>query len=72
MNRIGDSALLLAIAFLTYFTFSVDFSIIFALIPILKEISLVFFTFKINFIDLIGILLIIAAFAKSAQLFLHT
>ena len=72
INRIGDSALLLAIAFLIYLTSSVDFSIIFSLIPLLDQTTIFLFNTSIRAIDIISFLLLIAAFAKSAQLFLHT
>jgi NADH-ubiquinone oxidoreductase chain 5 len=74
INRIGDFALLLAI-FLIYFIFnSLDYDIIFTLVPLcnFNELKIIFGNLHIPIIDLICILLFIGAMGKSAQLGLHT
>jgi proton-translocating NADH-quinone oxidoreductase chain L len=65
-NRIGDVSFFafLAMLFMVYGSF--DFSVIF---PAVSEINYSVFGFNIN--ELIGLFIIIAAMAKSAQLFLH-
>jgi hypothetical protein len=62
MNRVGDMGL--SIGFFALFTIfgSLDYSIIFSLVPFISE----------DFITIIGILLLIGAMAKSAQIPLHS
>jgi len=72
VNRIGDFALLLAI-FSIYMTYnSLDYEIIFTLIPISLGLSLNVGSLLVSNVDLICILLFIGAMGKSAQLGLHT
>ena len=72
VNRIGDIGLALAM-FVIYDTFkSLKFSVIFSTIDLLKETEIIFFNYSINAFMLIGILLLIGATGKSAQLGLHT
>jgi NADH:ubiquinone oxidoreductase subunit 5 (subunit L)/multisubunit Na+/H+ antiporter MnhA subunit len=72
VNRVGDAALAIAI-FILFYTFkSLDFNVIFPLVPYLLNDSLVLATFEINTITAIGILLLLGAAGKSAQLGLHT
>jgi len=72
INRIGDFALLLAI-FSIYLTYnSLDYDIVFSLVPLSKDFKLIVGDFQIPVIDLICILLFIGAMGKSAQLGLHT
>jgi NADH-quinone oxidoreductase subunit L len=59
--------------FLLYYTFkSLDFSIIFALVPYLIIDTISIFSIEINTLNLIGILLLIGCAGKSAQIGLHT
>lgn len=72
VNRIGDVGLAVAM-FIVYDIFkSLDFSVIFASVDLLKNTDLVFFTSNFNFLNLTGLLLLIGATGKSAQLGLHT
>jgi proton-translocating NADH-quinone oxidoreductase chain L len=72
VNRIGDFGLALGI-FTIYITFnSVEYSTVFALVPLFEEDVLVFLNFETFLLTLIGILLFIGAVGKSAQLGLHT
>jgi proton-translocating NADH-quinone oxidoreductase chain L len=72
VNRIGDFALLLAI-FAIYFVFnSLDYDVIFGLVPLMLESKIVFGALEFGSIDTICILLFIGAMGKSAQLGLHT
>ncbi len=72
VNRIGDSSFLIAIALIYYVFRSFDFAVIFSLIDFYKYSSLNFFGFEIYVVNLLSLLLFIAAVGKSAQLGLHT
>jgi NADH-ubiquinone oxidoreductase chain 5 len=72
VNRIGDFALLIAL-FTIYFMFnSLDYDIVFSLVPLAIDYKVVGMGFQIPIIDLIGIFLFIGAMGKSAQIGLHT
>jgi NADH-ubiquinone oxidoreductase chain 5 len=72
INRIGDFAMLLAI-FAIYFIFnSLDYDIVFSLVPFVLSNNLLIGTLEFRALDLICILLFIGAMGKSAQLGLHT
>jgi len=72
INRIGDFGLALGI-FLIFIHFkSVDYATIFALTPFYLNTQFQFFSFSLNILDVIGLLLFIGAIGKSAQLGLHT
>jgi len=72
INRIGDFGLALGI-FLIYITFnSVEYSVVFSLIPLFDNDYVQFLNCNIHLLNLIGFLLFIGAVGKSAQLGLHT
>lgn len=72
VNRIGDFGLALGI-FSIYILFnSVEYSTVFALIPIYENDTLNFLGFDFHGLTLIGFLLFVGAVGKSAQLGLHT
>jgi len=72
LNRIGDFGLALAI-FSIYSCFnSLDYSVVFALAPSIKNHSISFLSFHFDCLNLIGFLLFFGAVGKSAQLGLHT
>jgi proton-translocating NADH-quinone oxidoreductase chain L len=72
VNRVGDLGLALGIfIFFTYFK-SVDFSVIFSMIPLLVNESFNFFYFDFNILTLGTLFLFVGAVGKSAQLGLHT
>lgn len=72
VNRVGDFALLLAI-FTIYFVYnSLDYDIVFTLVPLFIDYSVILGNIKIPVTDLICLLLFIGAMGKSAQLGLHT
>lgn len=72
INRIGDFALLISI-FLIYFIFnSLDYEIVFSLVPLLYNTFIIFGGLHIPVIDLICLFLFFGAMGKSAQLGLHT
>lgn len=72
VNKIGDYALFLAIV-LIYLTFkSVDYSVVFLLIPFFVYSKTFIFFYYFNTINVICFLLFIGAVGKSAQIGLHT
>jgi proton-translocating NADH-quinone oxidoreductase chain L len=72
INRVGDFALLLAI-FLIYSTVnSLDYDVVFTLMPLFQGYTFSIGTAQFFVIDSICILLFIGAMGKSAQLGLHT
>ena len=72
VNRIGDFGISLAIALLFFVFQTLDFSIIFNLIPTVIHENFIFFGFSINKVTLISILIFVGAVGKSAQIGLHT
>lgn len=72
VNRVGDFGLALGI-FSIFITFnSVEYSTVFALVPLFEGDLLTFLGYDCHLLTLIGILLFIGAVGKSAQLGLHT
>jgi len=72
VNRVGDFALLLAI-FSIYCIFNtLDYDIVFTLVPLFVDYNIVIGTLQFPVIDVICILLFIGCMGKSAQLGLHT
>ena len=72
VNRIGDFALSIGI-FLTFYTFkSLNYLVIFPLIPLFSDNFIYFLNFKLHNLTLISIFLFLGAVGKSAQLGLHT
>jgi NADH-ubiquinone oxidoreductase chain 5 len=71
VNRVGDLGLALGI-FLIFLVFkSVDYSIVFSLVPYYSSKTITFLTFEFNLLTLINLLLVIGVMGKSAQLGLH-
>jgi NADH:ubiquinone oxidoreductase subunit 5 (subunit L)/multisubunit Na+/H+ antiporter MnhA subunit len=71
VNRIGDFGLALGIFTAFYLTKAVDFFTIFTCINKLKNIDIIYLSFNINAINVMGIFLFIGAVGKSAQAGLH-
>lgn len=72
VNKIGDIALLLALAGSFFIFQSIDFSVIFTLTPYVLEEHLFLANFQIKLITIIAFLMFLGAVGKSAQLGLHT
>jgi NADH-quinone oxidoreductase subunit L len=72
VNRIGDFGLAIGIFTLYFYFKTLDYSVIFALVPQFASYSIYFFSYSINLLDFIGFFLFIGAVGKSAQLGLHT
>ena len=72
LNRIGDLGLIIGI-FLIHLTFkALDYSTVFAMVPLLSDVPINFFNLRLHTIDLICFFIFIGAIGKSAQLGLHT
>jgi proton-translocating NADH-quinone oxidoreductase chain L len=72
INRIGDLAILIAI-FSIFFNFNtLDYDIVFCLVPFFITKVFYVFNFEIPILDFICIMLFCGAMGKSAQLGLHT
>ncbi len=70
-NRVGDFALLIAIFSLYYIFGTLNYEIIFNLVPTYLDLNFNIETFQISAVDIICILLFLGAMGKSAQLGLH-
>ncbi len=70
-NRVGDLCLLLGIFIIYYFLQTLDFFLIFDNYLILQNANIDLIFFKINVLNIICFFLLIAAMAKSAQIFLQ-
>ena len=72
MNKIGDFGIALGI-FAIFATFnSIEFAVVFPIVPYFYNETFVIFGFQINKITFISLLLFLGAIGKSAQLGLHT
>jgi len=72
VNRIGDFFLLLAILTIFFVFNSLDYDVVFSLIPLAINYKIVLLGFQLPVLDLISLLLFGGAMGKSAQLGLHT
>lgn len=72
VNRIGDFGLAIAIFTIYSYFQTLDYGVVFSLVPFFKETTLAFFSFEVSLLDFIGFFLFIGAVGKSAQLGLHT
>lgn len=72
INRIGDFGLSLGIAAIFLSFNSLDFPIIFSLVPYISLDNFILFGFELNKITIISLLIFIGAVGKSAQIGLHT
>jgi len=70
-NRIGDLGLFLAMFLVYFYLKTFDFLIIFDNVNVLQLVRFDFLIFELNCLDLVCFLLVIAAMAKSAQIFLN-
>lgn len=72
VNKIGDMAVLLGISISFFVYYSVDFSILFTLIPYLVGDVCTLGNLECSSMTALALLLFIGAVGKSAQLGLHT
>jgi NADH-quinone oxidoreductase subunit L len=71
LNRVGDSAYIAACSFLFLIFKSLDFSVVFSLLPFIINENLIFLGFNFSIIEIIAFLFVIGSVGKSAQLGLH-
>lgn len=72
VNRIGDCAFIGAAGILFAFTHSFDYAVLFNLLPQLAQLEISLLGWSLPLLELVGLLFLLAAAAKSAQLGLHT
>jgi NADH-ubiquinone oxidoreductase chain 5 len=72
MNKVGDFFLGVGIVMIFYSFKSLDYSVVFALVPSVANTFYGLLFFEIDKLSLIGLLLFLGAVGKSAQLGLHT
>ena len=71
INRVGDFFILLAI-FLIFIVFdTLDYNVIFSIVPLIVSYNIVILDLKISVIDIISLFLLLGAMGKSAQIGLH-
>lgn len=70
-NRVGDLGIILALSLIYKEFNSLDYDVVFSLVPYSLNSTFSFFSFELNIITLITLFLFIGAIGKSAQLGLH-
>ena len=72
MNRIGDFGIFIGILLVFLMCNSIEFSVVFNLIPFFKDKTILIFYYSYNLLSVIAIFLFIGVVGKSAQIGLHT
>jgi len=72
MNRLGDIGVTLGIALIFFAFKTLDFELIFSLVPYFYSKQVLFIGYSFNYLTLTTLFLFIGVVAKSAQLGLHT
>jgi len=72
INRIGDFGISLGIAAIIITVFSVDFPVLFTILPFQTTETFEILNFNVSKITCISLFLFIGAIGKSAQIGLHT
>jgi proton-translocating NADH-quinone oxidoreductase chain L len=72
VNRLGDFGFLCGSLLLFYYFRSLDFSIVFNLVPYFREVYLSFIYFEFKILDVVSLLFFVGSMGKSAQIGLHT
>ena len=72
VNRVGDFSLSIGIFLVFYIFKSVNYLLIFPMVPLFLNHYIIFLNFKLHSLTLIAIFLFLGAVGKSAQLGLHT
>jgi NADH-ubiquinone oxidoreductase chain 5 len=72
VNRIADMALTIGIILIFLTFLSLDFDIVFAIVPFLKNETIYILNYELHTVTLISLLIFVGAMGKSAQLGLHT
>jgi NADH-quinone oxidoreductase subunit L len=72
VNRVGDIGLALAMIVAFNEFRALDFATIYSLVPSMIDSTIIFGGFEVHTLTIMGILILIGAVGKSAQLGLHT
>jgi NADH-quinone oxidoreductase subunit L len=72
VNRIADLTFTAGVLCIFYVFNSVNFDVVFAVVPFFQKSTISFFNLPVSPISLIAILLFFGAMGKSAQIGLHT
>lgn len=72
VNRVGDFFILLGLLLIYFIYETLDYSIVFCLVPYFIDYEIYISVFKFSIIDVICLLLLLGAMGKSAQIGLHT
>ena len=72
VNRVGDFCILLALFLMVFVFNSLEYDIVFGIIPNILNLGLTLNSHFLSYIDLITILIFLGCMGKSAQLGLHT
>lgn len=72
MNKIGDISIIFVMLFCFYYLKTLEYAVIFNIIPLIKNIDILLFNTEFNIVNIICLFIFIGAVGKSAQLGLHT
>ena len=72
VNRIGDYFMVLSLFSIQFIFGSLDYDVVFSLVPSICGSRMIFGSLEVDCLDLITILLFLGAMGKSAQIGLHT
>jgi NADH-ubiquinone oxidoreductase chain 5 len=72
VNRIGDFFLFFGLVTTLYLFNTLDYAVIFSVLPFYQDATIFLFGFSFNILTIIGFLFFLGAVGKSAQLGLHT
>ncbi len=72
VNRVSDFGLTIGIILIFFIFQSIDFAVVFSLVPFFVNKSILFLNVNINILFIICLLLFVGAMGKSAQIGLHT
>jgi len=72
VNRIGDFGISLGIIFIFVIFYTFNFSVIFTFVPFFINDNFILFSYEINELNIVIILLFLGVIGKSAQIGLHT
>jgi NADH:ubiquinone oxidoreductase subunit 5 (subunit L)/multisubunit Na+/H+ antiporter MnhA subunit len=71
LNRVGDLGLAFGIFLIFFYFKSVDFSVVFTLVPYFSKINIIFLSVEFPVIELVSFFLFFGVVGKSAQFGLH-
>lgn len=71
VNRIGDFGLVVGVLMIFYGFKSLDYSVVFSLVPYFSSYDIVFWGMDVNLLTVAGVGLFVGVMGKSAQIGLH-